>query len=36
LFHIPTLVSLGVIVITLALAVVLSLRHAAREAQTPA
>jgi len=36
LFHIPILISLGVIVITLALAVVLSLRHSAREAQTPA
>jgi len=34
LFHIPTLVSLGVIVITLALAVVLSLRRSAREAGT--
>ena len=33
--HIPTLLSLGVIVLTLALAVVLSLRHSAREAQTP-
>ena len=33
LFHIPTLVSLGVIVLTLALAVVLSLRRSAREAQ---
>ena len=32
LFHIPTLISLGVIVITLALAVVLSLRRSAREA----
>ena len=32
LFHIPTLVSLGVIVITLGLAVVLSLRRSAREA----
>jgi tellurite resistance protein TerC len=36
LFHIPTLVSLGVIVTTLALAVVLSLRRSAREAQPPA
>jgi hypothetical protein len=35
LFHIPVLVSLAVIVTTLALAVILSLRHAAREAQTP-
>jgi tellurite resistance protein TerC len=35
-FHIPILASLGVIVMTLALAVVLSLRHSAREAQTPA
>jgi len=34
LFHIPTLVSLGVIVITLGLAVVLSLRRSAREAGT--
>jgi TerC family integral membrane protein len=34
-FHIPILLSLAVIVVTLALAVVLSLRHAAREAQTP-
>jgi tellurite resistance protein TerC len=33
LFHIPTLVSLGVIVMTLALAVVLSLRRSAREAR---
>jgi TerC family integral membrane protein len=35
-FHLPILLSLGVIVITLALAVVLSLRHAAREARTAA
>jgi TerC family integral membrane protein len=34
-FHVPILLSLGVIVTTLALAVVLSLRHSAREAQTP-
>jgi TerC family integral membrane protein len=35
-FHIPTLVSLGVIVVTLALAVVLSVRYSARQRQTPA
>jgi TerC family integral membrane protein len=35
-FHVPILLSLGVIVTTLTLAVVLSLRHSAREAQTPA
>jgi TerC family integral membrane protein len=35
-FHLPILLSLGVIVITLALAVVLSLRHAARDARTAA
>lgn len=36
MFHIPTLLSLGVIVTTLALAVVLSLRRSAREARGPA
>ena len=35
-FHMPILLSLAVIVITLALAVVLSLRHAAREARMAA
>jgi tellurite resistance protein TerC len=35
-FHMPILISLGVIVITLALAVLLSLRHAAREARMAA
>jgi tellurite resistance protein TerC len=35
-FHVPTMLSLGVIVSTLALAVVLSLRHSAREARMAA
>jgi tellurite resistance protein TerC len=35
-FHVPILLSLGVIVTTLALAVVLSLRHSAREARAGA
>jgi tellurite resistance protein TerC len=34
--HIPTLLSLAVIVLTLALAVVLSLRHSGRPGQQPA
>jgi len=34
--HLATVISLGVIVITLALAVGLSLRHSAREAQVAA